>query len=151
MHFFLFLTYQNKRWNALQYHVGLYVVDENTRLFTDCQKWDEQKHGQLYRSRLSNGPFYSTMYNSNEKIMYIGSFPVQTEYEQNTICFKASAGQASSASALVKDKSTNPFASTGVVAVGVALVATVVGLGVALFRSMKRNQKLTQELPTSSI
>ena len=134
----------------MPYHVGLYVVDKHTRLFTDCQKWDEKKHGELYRSRLNKGPFYSAFYSPNDKIMSIGSFPKQTEYELNTICFKASASQESSASALVEDESKSSVASTGVVVVGVALLATVVGLGVALFKSMKRNRKLTQELPISS-
>ena len=133
-----------------RYHVGLYVIDEKTRFYTDCTDWDAQKHDKLYKSNFANGPFVYTFYDSSRQFMGIGSSPYKSDSSYRPICFNPSAGSHSAPSALKQSEERNGFASTGVVAVGVALVATVVGLGVALLRAMKRNQKLTQELPTTS-
>ena len=145
-------AYECKKWSvSVPYHVGLYAVDRKTRLFTDCTSWQPETHEKLYRSYLGKGPFFTAYYKTGDKVMTIASSEnKKDEVLMRTICFNGANSQVSGASALVQSKEPSNFASTGAVVVGVALVATVVGLGVALFKALRRNRRLTQELPTSS-
>ena len=142
-------AFECTKWTGYSpYHIGLYVIDKETRLFTDCEKWDSEKHDKLYSSSLDNGPFFDTYYNPADKIMSIGSGRNAHGNSLKTICFKAAKQPVPSA--VMQSENTSPFTSTSVVAVGIALVGMVAVLGVAFFRSLKKIRKLQQELPTSS-
>ena len=127
------------------YNIGLYVIGKNTKLFSNCEKWDSAKHEHLFTWNMENGPCYEAYYAPMDGKMTVSQDPRCGRTDGRPICFEAANAQA-----LVKSESSNAFASVSTLSVMMAVAALVVSLAVALFISVRKLKHLKQSLPVST-
>ena len=131
------------------YHIGLYVVGRDVKLFSNCEKWDSAKHDSLYDLNLEDGPCYKSYYFPYRNKMFVNQDGSCGIKEGRPICFDPAEENKRSAGALVDSKSSNPFTSLSVLSVIIALIALVFGLVVAVLMLVRKLKNLKQELPVA--
>ena len=136
-------AYKCQPWCSVNsyYHVGLYVMNNDTRFYSDCTEWDWNKHDKLYFSDMNDGPCYESVYMPYFKIQDIIAKDCK-DYKRRFICFNDandSSIKKTSQEALVHGNNAEGFNRFAILS---AFLATLtVGLAVAL---VKANKKLKE-------
>ena len=82
-------AYKCQPWcSGSYYHIGLYVMSNDTRFYSDCTEWDWGKHDKLYYSNMGDGPCYESTYMPYLKIQNIFAKDCKN-YKRRFICFNA--------------------------------------------------------------
>ena len=133
------------------YHIGLYVLGNDMKFWSNHEKWDSAKHEQLFNFYYNkNHKHFQTYYIPSLDTMSIDTVRDCEGGDFKPICFKAAKDQNKKAEALVTSESSNSFTSPGFLIVVLVLVALVFSLAVTHFVSVRKMKKLKQKLPVSN-
>ena len=132
------------------YHIGLYVIGHDVKLFSNCEKWNSAKHDNLFKMDMQDGPCYKSLYVPFRNRMIVNDDASCGIKYSRPICFEPADENNRSAEALVKSKSSNAFTSLSVLSVIIALVALCFGLVVAVLILVRKVKDLKQTLPVSN-
>ena len=132
-------AYECQPWCGTAYfHLGLYLVKNDTRFYSDCTEWDWEKHDKLYKSYIRQGPSWEVLYRPYDKIQKIYPVAFHRNNRRRTICFNAADESPKKAEALFKKASEDSFYYLSAI---VFLASLVVGLALALVKATRSNKK----------
>ena len=135
------------------YHIGLYIMHKDLKFFSNCEKWDPEKHEKLYYydDSLDDSNCYQTYYSPYNDRMSAFVDPSCGRAEFQPICFQPAGENNKNSEALTNSKSTNIFTSSGfLIAVGVLVSTSFCVMAIALFISVRKFKNLKQRLPVST-
>ena len=133
------------------YHIGLYVLGKDLKIFSNHETWDSAKHEGLFDwySR-EDDDYFQPYYMPFDNRMTVETIHLCKSGEARPICFKAADNPKSNSEALVNSKVSNTFTSSGFLTAVVVLVAMgFCAMAVALFISVRKLKNLKQKLPVS--
>ena len=120
-------AYKCQPWcSVYYYHLGLYLVKNDTRFYSDCTEWDWEKHDKLYKSHIKEGPSWEVVYRPHDKIQRIFPVSFKTNSRRRIICFNAAEKEMVEAEALFQGKYADCFYFLGAIAVLVSLVIALI-------------------------
>ena len=135
-------AYECQPWCGVYYfHTGLYVVKNDTRLYSDCTEWDWEKHDKLYKSYIGKGPCWTPVYRPYDKTQTI--YAVATcmrSMRSRTICFNAAGKNLNNTEALIQEKPTYVLKNVSYLNATFALTLLAIGLVIALVKSTIKNK-----------
>ena len=129
------------------YHVGLDLVRNETRYYSDCTEWDWDKHDKLYDSHIGKGPCWDAVYIPSDKIQKIYADEYCSNFAYRTICFNAK--KSTDSEAVVQPDRSGSFVSTSVLGSCFAFALLAFGLLMALARSTRKNKMYEREISQS--
>ena len=140
-------AYQCQPWCSYHfYHVGLDLVRNETRYYSDCTEWDWEKHDKLYDSRIGKGPCWDAVYVPSDKIQKIYADEYCSNFAYRTICFNAAAEKSTNSDSLVRTDRSGSLVSSRVFGSYFAFALLAFGLLMALLRSTRKNRLYEREI-----
>ena len=135
-------TYECQPWcGVYYYHVGLDLVRNETRFYSDCTEWDWEKHDKLYNSYIGKGPCWIAHYRPFNKIQTIFDNKYCSKAPSRTICFNAAGENLNKTEALIQEKSAEGLNHFYYLSAIFALALLAIGLAIALVKLTNKNKK----------